>query len=191
MSERTVRPHAVPLGRSLAHRVFDLSVVIILSPLWVLAFLVLSMLVGVVYGQPIVFQSRRIGRAGVPLRVWKFRTLDEGNKPLGRFARFLRHTHLDEVPQLWNVVGGSMSLIGPRPLLPEDHFSLRNYRNRETLPPGLSGPWQIERNDKHDYSDMETLDSLLLEDDSLRFRVRLLAQTGALCIRLVRSHFRP
>jgi lipopolysaccharide/colanic/teichoic acid biosynthesis glycosyltransferase len=102
-------------------------------------------------GYPAVFWQQRVGRLGRPLHVYKFRTMRapfdrKGNlvpesERLSRLGRFLRAARLDEIPQLWNILSGSMSLVGPRPLLPVDQpqtFSLRLQ-----VRPGLTGLAQI------------------------------------------------
>jgi len=96
---------------------------------------------------------------------------------------FLRTTHLDELPQLFNVMTGSMGLVGPRPLEAADHFALRNSAQRESLLPGMTGPWQLERAHKHDYSKMEALDGQLVENTTLWLRLTLLMRTVSFVLR--------
>lgn len=159
------------------HRLFDFSLVTILIPLWLPVSLVMGLSLVAIYGRPALYRSTRIGRGGIEFTIWKFRTLGLAGEPLGRFASFLRRTHLDELPQFWNVLFGSMALVGPRPLVAEDHHSLDNPGRRELVRPGMTGPWQVARTDKFDYSDMERLDRQLLENSSLGFRWEILAQT--------------
>jgi exopolysaccharide biosynthesis polyprenyl glycosylphosphotransferase len=103
-----------------------------------------------------LFVQERVGYRGRRFRMWKFRTLDAGTEPYAvapraaddprvtRFGRWLRATSIDELPQLWNVLRGDMSLVGPRPEMP---FIVDGYdewqRRRLTVKPGITGLWQI------------------------------------------------
>jgi exopolysaccharide biosynthesis polyprenyl glycosylphosphotransferase len=103
-----------------------------------------------------LFAQERIGEGGRPFRMWKFRTLREDADPyavapcdpadprITEFGRWLRATSIDELPQLWNVLRGEMSLVGPRPEMP---FIVAGYdewqRRRLTVKPGITGLWQI------------------------------------------------
>ena len=105
---------------------------------------------------PAIFKQQRIGRFGVPFMVYKFRTMTVGSPTFGpkpmsfddervtRVGRVLRQSSLDELPQLWNVLKGEMSLVGPRP---EQPFLVAQYepwqRERLEVLPGLTGWWQI------------------------------------------------
>jgi lipopolysaccharide/colanic/teichoic acid biosynthesis glycosyltransferase len=95
-------------------------------------------------GSPVLFRQTRIGRGGEPFTIVKFRTMKSGAgsdaERLTAFGSFVRSTSLDELPQLWNVVRGDMSLIGPRPLLPEylPHYSAEQARRHEVRP-GITG----------------------------------------------------
>jgi lipopolysaccharide/colanic/teichoic acid biosynthesis glycosyltransferase len=124
-----------------------LMVAILISPIAA----ALCALVSVDVGIPVVFWQRRVGRNGAPLHLYKFRTLqtlfDRQTKerrdaqqpsPIGRF---LQRTRLDELPQLWNILSGDMSLIGPRPLLPVDQPE--DYSVRLSVRPGLTGWAQV------------------------------------------------
>ena len=186
MSEGVGSRHRGTPSHASIHRLFDLSLLTILIPLWLPALLVTGLAIVAKYGRPALYRSRRIGRDGVEFTIWKFRTLDLHDEPLGPLALFLRETHLDELPQLCNVLFGSMALVGPRPLVPEDHHSLNNSEQRELVRPGMTGPWQVARADKLDYSDMERLDQQLLEDQTLTIRWIILARTVVLVLRLLR-----
>jgi lipopolysaccharide/colanic/teichoic acid biosynthesis glycosyltransferase len=183
----SVRSHPITPSQPQLHRLFDLTLVAILSPAWTALILFLVGAILSRYGSPAIYRSERVGLGGRHFTILKFRTLDLEGQPLGRLASLLRTTHLDELPQLWNTLWGSMALVGPRPLLPEDHYSLGNYLERESVRPGMTGPWQINRTDKHDYSDMQRLDSEIIDDTSLRFRLMVLASTGGLLLRLLRA----
>ena len=132
-------------------RVFDLAatitLTIVLSPLIV----AVCLLVMLDVGTPVVFWQQRLGRNGAPLHLYKFRTLHtlfdrrtmekrEAQLP-SSVGRFLRATRLDELPQLWNVLSGDMSIIGPRPLLPIDQP--QDTTLRLAVRPGLTGWAQV------------------------------------------------
>jgi lipopolysaccharide/colanic/teichoic acid biosynthesis glycosyltransferase len=130
------------------------AVLALLPVLMALAGLVWSFL-----GSPIIFRQRRSGRGQRPFTIYKFRTMTNEcdasgellpeTRRLTRFGRFLRSTSLDELPELFNVLKGEMSLVGPRPLLPEyDTYYSERERTRFEVLPGITGWAQINgRND--------------------------------------------
>jgi exopolysaccharide biosynthesis polyprenyl glycosylphosphotransferase len=156
---------------------------------------------------PVLFVQQRIGRRNRPFRMYKFRTMHDGadglrgslmhlneaaeplfkiaNDPrLTRVGRRLRRFSLDELPQLWNVLRGEMSLVGPRPLIPdEDNHIMGPHRARLDLTPGLTGPWQVlsGRNDIS-FAEMVKLDFLYVADWSLWNDVKLLLRTAPVVI---------
>jgi len=181
-----VKGHSNSRFRGVILRIFDTGVVTVLSPVWLPMMCVVGVVIAATYGRPIFFTSKRVGKFGVEFTIWKFRTLGPDKEPLGRLAVFLRRTHLDELPQFWNVMGGSMALVGPRPLQPEDHYSVDGRSGRESLLPGITGPWQVRRSDKYDYSDMVALDAQLIGNTSLGFRFVTLWHTFLLVVRSLR-----
>lgn len=132
-------------------RTIDLAVALAIGILTLPMTAIVSLSVLLSVGTPIIFWQRRLGRNGVPLHLYKFRTLQTLFDPHTRAKReaiepspighFLRKTRLDEIPQLWNIISGDMSLIGPRPLLPIDQPNEPSERLR--VRPGLSGWAQV------------------------------------------------
>jgi lipopolysaccharide/colanic/teichoic acid biosynthesis glycosyltransferase len=95
-----------------------------------------------------------------------------------RVGRFLRHASLDELPQLWNVLKGEMSLVGPRPIMPSEAETLIGWRlSRVDLTPGLTGLWQVLGRTNIPFEEMITLDYLYVTNWSLWTDVRLLIRT--------------
>lgn len=136
-------------------------------------------------GQPVLFRQLRAGLDGREFRIVKFRTMrpardpaepDEArNTPLGLR---LRSWSLDELPQLWNVLVGDMSLIGPRPTLPEQvvHYDQRQ-RGRLSVRPGLTGWAQVNGRNSLSWPDRIELDLWYIDHRGLRLDVRILAMT--------------
>jgi lipopolysaccharide/colanic/teichoic acid biosynthesis glycosyltransferase len=125
--------------------------VVIFSPL----LLLIAALVKITSRGPILFSQERVGRAGIPFRLIKFRSMTADSSSHGpsittssdsritRFGRFLRKTKLDEMPQLWNVLRGEMSLVGPRPEVPEFVHGCVDYLPLLQVRPGITDPASI------------------------------------------------
>jgi lipopolysaccharide/colanic/teichoic acid biosynthesis glycosyltransferase len=134
-----------------AKRALDLALLLPVLPAWAIVTGLLAGIVGLVDGRPIFFTQPRCGRGRTRFRVWKLRTMttepDEAARRPTRLGRFLRERGLDELPQLYNVLRGDMSLVGPRPLTPADAARLAGqaarFDERFTVPPGLTGLAQI------------------------------------------------
>ena len=142
------------LYRDVGKRAFDavaaFSGLVLASPVLALV----GMGVALALGTPVLFRQERPGRGGKLFSILKFRTMSEARSAdgsllpdaerLGRFGRFLRATSLDELPELWNVLKGDMSLVGPRPLLVEylPLYSERQVR-RHDVRPGITGWAQV------------------------------------------------
>lgn len=152
---------------------------------------------------PVIFSQVRIGRGNRPFRIHKFRTMvtnaeefkdeilhlnevafpllkipEDRDPRLTRVGRILRRTMLDELPQFWNVLRGEMSLVGPRPLEPQDDAEVMGWhRARLELTPGLTGPWQALGRHAIPFREMLTLDYLYVAEWSLWHDVKLLVRT--------------
>jgi lipopolysaccharide/colanic/teichoic acid biosynthesis glycosyltransferase len=150
---------------------------------------------------PVFFRQQRVGRHGQRFRMLKFRTmvpdaeaLKEGLRDrneakeglfkiaadprITRVGRLLRASALDELPQLWNIVRGEMSLVGPRPLvLDEDQRIEGWHRRRLELMPGMTGPWQILGPSRVPLKEMVAIDYLYVANWSLWTDVKILLRT--------------
>ena len=165
-------------------RLFDLLIVFVFAPLWLpIAGLVL-VAVWAKLGRPVFFRQERAGLHGKAFRLVKFRSMLEGNGPdeerLTRFGRFLRASSLDELPELWNVIRGEMSLVGPRPLpvryLPR--YSPEQNRRHEVLP-GITGWAQVNGRNALDWETKFRHDVDYVDRRSLWLDVKILAMTVA------------
>ena len=136
-------------------RTFDLLAVILTAPIWLPLLALVALLVRLKLGAPVFFRQRRPGLRGEIFELIKFRTMTDAVDAMGQllpdaerltpFGRWLRTTSLDELPELFNVLRGEMSLVGPRPLLVEylPRYSARQARRHEVRP-GLTGLVQIK-----------------------------------------------
>jgi len=143
----------------------SLAAIIVLSPV----FLVVSILVKVKLGSPVIFKQQRPGKNEKIFVMYKFRSMldaydEHGNllpdeERLTKFGMLLRKTSLDELPELWNILKGDMSIVGPRPLLVE-YLPLYNekQRQRHLVRPGLSGLAQVSGRNTLDWDNRFDLD---------------------------------
>lgn len=171
-------------------RAFDVAVAIFAGLLLLPLIAVIAALVAVNLGSPVLFRQLRPGRYGLPFTIIKFRTMRdaidlEGNPqpdadrltPLGRL---LRSSSLDELPGLWNVLKGDMSLVGPRPLLMEylPLYSAEQARRHEVRP-GITGWAQINGRNALDWDEKFALDVWYVENRSMKLDLRILLRTIA------------
>lgn len=149
---------------------------------------------------PALFRQRRVGRGGREFAILKFRSMAAGaeeHRPLltsrngsngtfkipddprlTRVGRALRRSYLDELPQLWNVLRGEMSLVGPRPLPPEEDMLVHGPdRRRLGVQPGITGPWQVRGSWRVPLPEMVELDCRYVTERTLWEDAKLLART--------------
>ncbi len=166
-------------------RTLDFALAATALLLWAIPIALIAAAVRLSMGRPVLFRQVRPGRDRKPITVYKFRTMtdargDDGQplpdgQRLTRLGRFLRKTSLDELPQLWNVLRGDMSLVGPRPLLMR---YLPYYTHREslrfTVPPGITGWAQVHGRNLLGWDERLELDAWYVEHWSFGLDVRVL-----------------
>lgn len=149
---------------------------------------VIALLVYVYLGRPIIFSQVRPGQHGKPFRMYKFRTMrdaydDQGNplpdeRRLTRLGRFLRATSLDELPELWNVLKGEMSLVGPRPLLMQYLERYTPFQNRRhEVKPGITGWAQVNGRNAISWEKKFEYDVWYVDNYSLALDMKILLLT--------------
>ncbi|MFM8635756.1 MAG: NeuD/PglB/VioB family sugar acetyltransferase [Planctomycetia bacterium] len=169
-------------------RGFDLIAATIALAILCPVLLALACLVWLRLGHPILFRQVRPGRGGKPFALYKFRTMREATDATGRplsdaerltpFGSWLRSTSLDELPELWNVLRGDMSLVGPRPLLMEylDRYTPEQMRRHEVRP-GLTGLAQVSGRNALSWEERFALDVQYVDRHSLLIDLRIMAMT--------------
>lgn len=166
-------------------RIFDFIVALLGLIILAVPLFVLSLLVRISLGSPIIFHDRRPGLNGKPFGMIKFRTMTNARgsdgdwlpdaQRLTRFGRFLRSTSLDELPELWNVLKGEMSLVGPRPLLMEylPLYSPEQSRRHEVRP-GITGWAQVNGRNAITWEEKFALDVWYVDHHSFALDMRIL-----------------
>jgi len=150
--------------------------------------LVISILVWIFLGSPILFRQPRPGYKGRPFITYKFRTMTNqrgadgkllpDGKRLSLFGRFLRSTSFDDLPQVFNVLRGEMSLVGPRPLLMKylERYSPEQMR-RHNVPPGITGWAQVNGRNSLDWDEKFRLDVWYVDHWSFWLDIKILLMT--------------
>ena len=169
-------------------RAFDVAVasvaLVALSPVLAVA----AAAVRVALGSPVLFRQVRPGLHGAPFTIHKLRTMRDGTAPdeqrLGRLGRFLRSTSIDELPELFDVLRGPMSIVGPRPLLLEylDRYTPEQAR-RHDMKPGITGLAQVNGRNAVSFEERFALDVRYVDTWSLGLDLRIIWRT-------IRSVFR-
>lgn len=181
--------------------VVGLAALVVLSPV----FAILAVVIRIDSPGPVLFRQERVGLEGLRFRMWKFRSMYHKSDDLAhraaaaawfaatpvdgrykspsdprvtRVGRFIRRTSIDELPQLFNVVRGEMSLVGPRPAL---GYELEHYRpwyfERQRLKPGMTGLWQVSGRTSVSAGEMMSLDVLYVRRASLGLDLKILLRT--------------
>ena len=169
-------------------RIFDLLATILGLIVILPGMLVISLLVWVFLGTPVLFLQQRPGYKGRPFITYKFRTMTNRKGPDGNllpdaerltsFGRFLRSTSLDDLPQVWNVLRGEMSLVGPRPLLMQylKRYTPEQMRRHDVLP-GITGWAQIHGRNTLDWEEKFRLDVWYVDHWSFWLDMKILLLT--------------
>ena len=174
--------------RVVLKRVFDVVVAVSALLVLVAPMLIIAMLVRVKLGGPVLFRQVRPGRFGKPFEMVKFRTMTDERDLLGglkldserltAFGMWLRGTSLDELPELWNVLRGDMSIVGPRPLLMcyLPLYSDRQARRHEVRP-GITGWAQVNGRNSLSWGEKFEFDVWYVDNRSLWLDIRILFMT--------------
>ena len=174
-------------------RIVDIAVVVIAAPFAAVIMAAMALLVLIALGRPVLFRQQRSGRGGRVFTLFKFRTMHDliGNDstPLPdaqrtpAIGRRLRRSRLDELPELWNILRGDMSLIGPRPLLPETIEALGDAGwHRGRVAPGLTGWAQTSGNAILTNADKLALDLWYIDHRSVWLDLLVVVRTIGLMI---------
>jgi len=198
---RMASAHGVPGWKS----ALDVVCVLVALPLWLPVMLLLMLVTKVASPGPVFYRQKRVGLGGRQFLIWKFRTMKvsaetytheryyeelirtnrpmikldaNGDPRLAPFGRILRASGLDELPQIFNVLAGEMSLVGPRPCLPNEFAQYEPWqRERLNGLPGLTGLWQVSGKDKTTFNEMVKMDLAYLSKMSILLDVKIMLKT--------------
>jgi exopolysaccharide production protein ExoY len=189
-------------------RAFDILAVVLTLPFVLPVVLFLAFLVALDGGRPF-YRQARVGRGGRIYAMWKLRSMEfdaerklaehldrnpvareewnlnqklQNDPRITALGQFLRASSLDELPQLWNVLKGDMSLVGPRPMLPEQQ-SLYPGRAYYLLRPGITGTWQVSTRNCSAFADRATFDTAYEQNLSFTGDLRVLSATVRVVLR--------
>jgi lipopolysaccharide/colanic/teichoic acid biosynthesis glycosyltransferase len=184
----------------------DIACILLLLPLWLPLMILLMLVTRIASPGPIFYRQKRVGLGGRHFLIWKFRTmrlsaetqtheryfenlmrvdcpmtkLDAyGDPRLAPFGRVLRASGLDELPQIFNVLHGEMSLVGPRPCTPNEFAQYEPWqRQRVNCLPGLTGYWQVNGKNKTTFREMIAMDLFYLKNMSILLDLKIMLKTG-------------
>lgn len=174
--------------RDLVKRGFDIVIAVVAMVALVVPFVFIGLSVRVLLGSPIFFVQTRPGRFGEPFEMVKFRTMTDERDSLGEikpdserltaFGKWLRSTSLDELPELWNVLRGEMSIVGPRPLLPSylPLYSALQARRHEVRP-GITGWAQVNGRNALTWERKFEFDVWYVDNHSILLDLKIIALT--------------
>ncbi len=181
----------IPSERCKMKRIFDFTASLLLIIILIPLFLIISLAIVIDSGTPVFFKQYRVGMGNKLFYIYKFRTMKtdtrnaatselcESGSCITRCGRFLRKTSLDELPQLYNVLKGDMSFVGPRPLIPEEKEIrvLRKEYNVYSVRPGITGLAQINGRDKLTLEEKALFDKEYVDKQSLWLDIKILFKT--------------
>jgi len=201
-------------------RILDITCILLSLPLWLPIVLLIALWIKFASPGPIFFRQERVGYRGSRFIILKFRTMKlnvetrthehhleqliNANVPMTKLdsagdpriiagGRILRATGLDELPQLFNVLRGEMSLVGPRPCTPHEFKKYKVWqRDRVNAPPGLTGYWQVNGKNKTTFTEMINLDIFYSKNMSLWLDLWIMLKTPlALAVQLIETRILP
>lgn len=200
-----VRNNLLDGGSRIAKRTIDLACATVLMLLLLPFLAIISLVIVGESGFPVLYFDKRLGYRGQTFHMWKFRTMAQNsaealehclasspdlqkewaenhklrNDPrITRIGRVLRKTSLDELPQLWNVIKGEMSLVGPRPIIDAEVVKYREtYVLYSKITPGLTGLWQVSGRNRTTYAERVAYDTYYVRNWSVWMDIYLLART--------------
>lgn len=223
LSMKPAQPTPAPDARSrsqksrlpLSKRLFDLSLLLALAPLWLPAFLFMVAWSAILGEGQMFYRQTRVGLDQRRFTLFKFKTMKSGNigisnrshlkraiqagLPLQKLdelgernllfgARVLRAIGFDELPQLLNILRGDMSFVGPRPCLPEESSFFQDIEQRFHVAPGLTGDWQVSGKNDLTFEEMMTCDARYAERNSIFGDLAILLRTPwVLCTQALKS----
>jgi lipopolysaccharide/colanic/teichoic acid biosynthesis glycosyltransferase len=185
--------------------VLDLTCILLSLPIWLPLMLLLMLLTRIASPGPVFYRQKRVGLGGGHFFIWKFRTMKMsaetqthecyfeelmrsdcpmtkldayGDRRLAPFGRILRASGLDELPQIFNVLSGEMSLVGPRPCTPNEFAHYEPWqRERVNGLPGLTGYWQVNGKNKTTFNEMILMDLFYLNKLSVLLDLKIMLKT--------------
>ena len=192
-------------GNLFLKRLLDISIILFFSPIWLPVMIILAFLTKITSRGPIFYGHKRVGKNGKVLKCWKFRSMFSNSQEMleqilatdpvrreewekdrkfiddprvTKFGKFLRKTSLDELPQLFNVLTGEMSLIGPRPVTEPELVKYGKYKDYVlSVSPGLSGMWQVSGRSDTGYEERISFDSYYIQNWSIWLDIWILIKT--------------
>ena len=197
----------------------DFVCILLSTPVWLPLMLLLMLLTRISSSGPVFYRQKRVGLGGRHFWIWKFRTmklsaetqsheryfeelmrsncamtkLDSlGDPRLAPFGRILRASGLDELPQIFNVLCGEMSLVGPRPSLPNEFAKYEPWqRERVNGLPGLTGLWQVSGKNNTTFNEMIRMDLSYLNNMSILLDLKIMFKTGGAIARQLLESRQP
>lgn len=183
--------------RDLLKRMFDIGVSSIFLFLFAVPFIFIAIIIRVQDGGPAFFRQARIGRGGRIFAMYKFRSMvqdaaqrgsymtEEGDPRVTKIGRFLRRTSLDELPQLLNVFLGDMSLVGPRPDVPEQQqlYAATDWEKRHSIQPGITGLAQVRYRSQATFESRLASDLEYVDRRSIALDLQILLKTARVATR--------
>lgn len=189
----------------IAKRLLDIGMILFFSPIWIPVMIILAILTKLTSKGPIFYGHKRIGKNHKTIKCWKFRSMCENSQEIleqilatdsvrraewekdrkfsddprvTKFGKFLRKTSLDELPQIFNILKGDMSLVGPRPVTEPELVKYSNYQDYVlSVLPGLTGMWQISGRSDTGYDERIGFDTYYIQNWSFWLDIWILLKT--------------